>query len=144
MYFKSCFVVALLSLISWQNAAAFTHSCEYGPPPAGSPPSLSNPAVYARLDWTLSENPTANGLFMQSRAWDPTNTDLGTLQLVVPLPASAPGWWIHAVAFGSPIPVGEYRVGSQATAFVYVYFEGALWMVEIGYLSACQAAGHIP
>lgn len=137
-------LLTTLALACADDAAAFTHSCIYGPPPAGTPPDLSNPAVYGRLDWTTSENATANGVRMFSRAWDPTNTYLGELRLYVPTPQPSPGWWIHAVAWGSPIPAGEYRVYSEASAYVFIFFEGAYWPVDIGFFSSCLRAGNIP
>jgi hypothetical protein len=48
------------------------------------------------------------------------------------------------VVVGSPFPAGQYLVASEATAYTFIYFEGAYWIVEIGYFSSCQAYGNIP
>jgi len=133
-----------LGMIGTQAANAFTHTCEYGPPPPNPPPGTTNPTLYSRLDWTTAENPTANGLRMFSSALDPNSTLIGYLESYVPLPQTTPSWLAHVLVLGSPFQVGVYSIGSHASAFVLIFFEGRYWPVDIGYLSSCNTSGHIP
>jgi hypothetical protein len=143
MYLKLCFLGSLLAG-ACPVASAYTLTCNYGAHPSPTPPGTSNPTVYSRLDWTTSEQAHASGIFFSSVAYDPNSTLIGSLQTDIPLPQPVASWFSHVVVVGSPFPVGEWSVTSQAYAYQWFFFEGVWYRLLSDIPKDCSVRGHIP
>src|SRR5688572_15329564 len=106
-YFRT--MVLMLALLGSGTSYALTLSCHYGAPPAGAPSGTTNPTLYSRVDYTTSENPTAQGIYLETRANGPSGY-LGQLFTTIPLPQSQSSYFGHVLTLGSPFQVGVYSI----------------------------------